>query len=100
MESPDKPDPMQSSPRALTSAAKLSRRDLFRVAAAGVASSYPLRASTGETKPVGAEPDVDSYFTPQADFGTVERGNPLPYTLVPPKLAAAGLSRETWKLEV
>ncbi|MFO0870838.1 MAG: molybdopterin-dependent oxidoreductase [Pirellulales bacterium] len=40
------------------------------------------------------------YFTPPADFGTVERGTPLPYTHPPEKLREIGLTRETWKLEV
>lgn len=40
------------------------------------------------------------YFTPQDDFGTVERGNPLPYKHPPEKLTEIGLTRESWKLEV
>lgn len=40
------------------------------------------------------------YFTPQADFGTVERGTPLPYTHPPEKLREVGLTRESWRLEV
>ena len=40
------------------------------------------------------------YLTKPAEFGTVERGNPLPYKLPPEQLKAAGLTRETWRLEV
>jgi DMSO/TMAO reductase YedYZ molybdopterin-dependent catalytic subunit len=40
------------------------------------------------------------YLTLAEDFGTVERGNPLPYTHPPEKLREVGLTRETWKLEV
>lgn len=40
------------------------------------------------------------YFTPQAEFGDVERGNPLPYTLPPSRRREVGLERETWRLEV
>ena len=40
------------------------------------------------------------YLTPQALFGTVERGKPLPYTLPEKQLIAAGLTRESWKLEI
>ena len=40
------------------------------------------------------------YFTPSEEFGTVERGDPLPYTLPDEKLREAGLTRETWSLEV
>ncbi|MEY4180853.1 MAG: hypothetical protein RLY70_4428 [Planctomycetota bacterium] len=40
------------------------------------------------------------YFTPQDDFGTVERGTPLPYKHPPEKLTEIGLTRDSWKLEV
>src|SRR5438067_3161222 len=40
------------------------------------------------------------YFTPQDEFGDVERGNPLPYTLPPRRRREVGLERETWRLEV
>jgi DMSO/TMAO reductase YedYZ molybdopterin-dependent catalytic subunit len=40
------------------------------------------------------------YLTPQEEFGDVERGNPLPYTLPPERRRAVGLERETWRLEV
>ena len=40
------------------------------------------------------------YLTPQAEFNTVERGDPLPYTLPLERRRAVGLERETWRLEV
>lgn len=40
------------------------------------------------------------YLTPQAEWGDVERGNPLPYTLPPARRREVGLERETWRLEV
>lgn len=40
------------------------------------------------------------YLTAQEMFGTVERGRPLPYTLEPDALAKAGLTPETWRLEI
>lgn len=40
------------------------------------------------------------YLTVPEAFGTVERGDPLPYTHSPEKLREIGLVRETWKLEV
>jgi DMSO/TMAO reductase YedYZ molybdopterin-dependent catalytic subunit len=40
------------------------------------------------------------YLTPQDEFGDVERGNPLPYTLPPAKRREVGLERDTWRLEV
>ncbi len=39
-------------------------------------------------------------LTPQDEFGDVERGNPLPYTLPAEKQREVGLTRETWRLEV
>ena len=52
---------------------------------------------------VTVPPDTISpfgYLTPQDDFGDVERGNPLPYTLPPERRWDLGLERETWRLEV
>ena len=40
------------------------------------------------------------YLTPESEFGDVERGNPLPYTLDATRRREAGLERETWQLEV
>jgi DMSO/TMAO reductase YedYZ molybdopterin-dependent catalytic subunit len=40
------------------------------------------------------------FLTPQDQFGDVERGNPLPYTLPPERRREVGLERETWRLEV
>ena len=40
------------------------------------------------------------FLTKPAAFGTVERGIPLPYKLPPEKLKPAGLTRESWRLEV
>ncbi len=40
------------------------------------------------------------YLTPEEEFGDVERGNPLPYTLDPLRRREIGLERETWRLEV
>jgi DMSO/TMAO reductase YedYZ molybdopterin-dependent catalytic subunit len=43
---------------------------------------------------------LHGYLTPQAEWGDVERGNPLPYTLPPERRREVGLERETWRLEV
>ena len=40
------------------------------------------------------------YLTPEEEFGDVERGNPLPYTLDATRRLEVGLERETWQLEV
>jgi DMSO/TMAO reductase YedYZ molybdopterin-dependent catalytic subunit len=42
----------------------------------------------------------EPYFTPQEKFRDVSRGNPLPHKLSPEKRIEAGLTPETWKLEV
>src|SRR5262245_16527310 len=78
----------------------ISRRQLLGCVVIGgaVKSSFkPLQAA-----PVGCFPSVmqPDYLTPSDQFGTVERGNPLPYTLAPVKLREVGLDRETWQLEV
>ena len=40
------------------------------------------------------------FLTAPAEFGDVERGNPLPYTLPPDVRRRVGLERETWRLQV
>lgn len=40
------------------------------------------------------------YLTPQPEWGVVERGNPLPYTLAPETRREIGLDPETWRLDV
>src|SRR3954454_5101308 len=40
------------------------------------------------------------FLTPQDEFGVVERGNPLPYTLPPARRREIGMERETWTLDV
>ena len=67
-------------------------------------------AGEGEAAAAAGDPATDKllaplvaklvYFTPQDDFGTVERGTPLPYKHPPEKLSEIGLTRESWKLEV
>jgi DMSO/TMAO reductase YedYZ molybdopterin-dependent catalytic subunit len=43
---------------------------------------------------------VHGYLTPQTEWGDVERGNPIPYTLPPERRREVGLERETWRLEI
>jgi DMSO/TMAO reductase YedYZ molybdopterin-dependent catalytic subunit len=43
---------------------------------------------------------VHDYLTPQAEWGDVERGNPIPYTLPPERRREVGLERETWRLDI
>jgi DMSO/TMAO reductase YedYZ molybdopterin-dependent catalytic subunit len=81
----------------------VNRRDFLQLGAAA-AGLAPLLAR-------GANPiNVDDhrsiaeltsrYLTPQLEFNTVERGDPVPYSLPLEKRRAVGLERETWQLEV
>jgi Oxidoreductase molybdopterin binding domain len=85
-----------------------NRREMLgATAAAAIGLKMPRRmvqvlSTNGCADPIApagsiAPPD---YLTPLDQFGTVERGKPLPYTLPPEKLREVGLDRETWQLEV
>lgn len=82
---------------------RLTRRYFVRLGA-GAAAAGVLARSGQAANQRSAELDALlkqlEYLTRQEDFGTVERGDPLPYTLPPAKLREAGLVPETWKLEV
>jgi DMSO/TMAO reductase YedYZ molybdopterin-dependent catalytic subunit len=56
----------------------------------------------GRTKARGSQTVIaqHGYLTPQDQWGDVERGNPLPYTMAPDERLAAGLERQTWFLEI
>src|SRR5262249_46983094 len=56
----------------------------------------------GRPRALASQPKIGlhGHLTPQAEWGDVERGNPLPYTLPPERRRAVGLERETWQLEV
>ena len=57
----------------------------------------------GRIMPNSASPKTIAdfgYLTPQEQFGVVERGNPLPYTLPLKRRLELGLERETWQLEI
>jgi DMSO/TMAO reductase YedYZ molybdopterin-dependent catalytic subunit len=55
------------------------------------------RVKANFSQPIVAE---YGYLTPQAQWGDVERGNPLPYTLPPERRREVGLERDTWQLEI
>jgi DMSO/TMAO reductase YedYZ molybdopterin-dependent catalytic subunit len=59
-------------------------------------------AEDGRPRALWSQPKigVHGFLTPQAEWGDVERGNPLPYTLPPARRREVGLERETWRLEV
>ena len=80
---------------------KLTRRFFLR---AGVvaASSLSLAAAAEPIAPelARAIEKLEPYFTPQAQFRDVSRGQPLPHAIPDEKKREVGLTRETWKLEV
>lgn len=83
---------------------QLTRRYLLRLGAAGPLA-LALRARTAQADPptpelAAAIEKLESYFTPQDQFRDVSRGKPLPHSLPEEQKQAAGLTRETWKLEV
>src|SRR5262249_1149710 len=90
--------------RFLAEPLKLSRRFFLGVGAAGVAAAAGWQVSLGAEPPppelARALAKLESYFTPQNEFGDVSRGKPLPYSLPEEKKREVGLTRETWKLEV
>ncbi len=74
-----------------------SRRSLLLGAAALGAGSTLAKGATQESPDFST---VDPYLTTQEKFRDVSRGKPLPHSLPPEKKVEAGLTRETWKLEV
>lgn len=82
---------------------RFTRRFFLGAGAAGLAGVGLAR--TGSAEPVPPElasvlAKLEPYFTPQAKFGDVSRGKPLPHSLPESKKREVGLTRETWKLEV
>lgn len=82
----------------------LTRRYFLALGAAGAAALGGSRLwaddADGELLAKAIGDIQSSYLTPADDFGTVERGNPLPYTLPLEKRREVGLEQETWNLEV
>jgi DMSO/TMAO reductase YedYZ molybdopterin-dependent catalytic subunit len=82
---------------------ELTRRYFLRIGAAGLAAAgLPSVTTASGAGNAALEKSIAAlkYFTPPPKFISVERGNPLPYKLPPEKLKAAGLTRDTWRLEV
>ena len=80
----------------------VSRRDFLQLGAAAAGLSPLLARGVAiniNDKRTIAELTA-RYLTPQAEFNTVERGDPLPYKLPLEKRREVGLERETWRLEV
>lgn len=92
---------------------QLSRRDFVCASALATATAAMAGASTGKAQnssaPVKPGPVIGSsnatkvsrpFLTPAMDFEDVSRGNPKPHTLKGEALVQAGLTPETWRLEV
>ncbi len=82
---------------------RLTRRYFLQIAGAGLAATATGSAAAqghGTHDAMAQAVSRLEYLTRDVDFGTVERGDPLPYTLPEAKLREIGMTRETWKLEV
>lgn len=90
-------------PRFLREHEEVTRRYFLRLGAAGSAV-LAFRPSISNAAPppelAAAIGELEPYFTPQERFQDVSRGKPLPHLLADEQKQAAGLTRETWKLEV
>src|SRR5579871_4634821 len=93
---------MSESERFVAQNRELSRRFFLRCGVAGAVAGSTVATSAADL-PAELTPaleKLESYFTPPDQFGDVSRGNPIPHSLPEEKKKAAGLTRETWKLEV
>ena len=82
----------------------LTRRYFLRAGAAWAAAAGLSAPAGGAEAPAPALAraldKLEPYFTPPEQFRDVSRGNPVPHSLPEEKKRAAGLTRETWSLEV
>ncbi|MBI4622382.1 MAG: molybdopterin-dependent oxidoreductase [Verrucomicrobia bacterium] len=81
----------------------LSRRDFLRLGAAGAAVSSliaPTARAAGAIPDAGKIPLLRPYITPDDQFIDVSRGNPMPHALPLAALAEAGLTADTWRLQI
>jgi DMSO/TMAO reductase YedYZ molybdopterin-dependent catalytic subunit len=83
---------------------KLTRRYFLRFGFLGLAAwrLRPLAAATDLPKPelVRTIEALEPYFTSPDQFRDVSRGKPMPHSLPDGEKRIAGLTRETWRLEV
>jgi len=91
--------PHDAATRFLKRHQRLSRRH-FMAQSGGSAAALML---AGETSPEALKPLLEKlgpYLTPQDSFRDVSRGKPVPHSLPPERLREAGLTRDTWRLEI
>ena len=80
---------------------EVTRRYFLQLGVAGVSALKVQSAWAESDQSILDEAAAEmGYFTPQAEFGTVERGDPLPHTLPLAKQLEVGLERKTWTLDV
>ena len=75
----------------------LSRREAVKLGIAGLAAAGLGRGLS--PRAVAAEPGRP-FLTPAGEFQDVSRGNPKPFTLTGDALVRAGLTPDSWRLEV
>lgn len=80
--------------------AQLSRRYFVGLGAAAVAGAALPRARADLPPELARAVANLEYLTPSAKFTNFGRGNPPPHTLSPDQRRAAGLTPDTWRLEV
>jgi hypothetical protein len=95
---------MKNANRFILQPPELTRRHFIRLGATAAAAFgfRPLAADTAPPAPELAKAleSLEPYFTSQEKFRDVSRGKPLPHSLPDEKKRQAGLTRDTWKLEV
>ena len=81
---------------------EVTRRYFMQLGAVGFAvmNAHPLWAKDSDEAILADVTEDMEYLTHPNEFGTVERGKPLPYGLPLEKRLEIGLERETWKLDV
>jgi len=79
---------------------RISRRDSLRLGAGVALGQAALFAPSAEARADVEENPRRRYLTPGEDFSDVSRGNPIPHTLEGEALVKAGLTPESWRLEV
>jgi DMSO/TMAO reductase YedYZ molybdopterin-dependent catalytic subunit len=87
----------------LTSRANMTRRRFIELGALGAAATRIGRLNVWGAAKKPSEADTAGeleYLTREEDFVNVGRGKPPPHELSEERRRAAGLSRETWQLEV
>ena len=79
---------------------EVTRRYFLGMGAAGLTAVQGHSLWAGDAEILADATEDLEYLTYAKEFGTVERGKPLPYTLPLEKRLEIGLERKTWKLEV